>query len=310
MQELHQQWANGELDSTFSIRDGMILCNGRVWVPTKGEIRNQLLREFHDVPKAGYGGVLKTYAALSTLFFWPRMKQDVANHIKNCEVCQTTKYATGKLQGLLQPLSLPTQPWQNTSMDFITQLPRSEGHTAICVVVDRFSKFAHFMPLKPGFTAKIVAQEFISAVVKLHGFPIFIVSDRDPLFLSKFWCQLFKFSRTQLHYSSAYHPQSDGQTEVVNRCLEQYLRAYSHGEPHKWVTHLLWAEFSYNTSFHTAIAMTPFEALYGFSPQATPGYVPGSSAITEVDELLCPGSIGSRTQVSIETNTEEDEEAL
>ena len=172
-------------------------------------------------------------------------------------------------------------------MDFITQLPKSEGYTTICIVVDRFSKFAHFLPLKLGFTAKTVAQVFISTVVKLHGFPTSIVSDRDPLFLSKFWRQLFKFSRTQLHYSFAYHPQSDGQTEVVNRCLEQYLRAYSHWEPHKWVTHLPWAEFSYNTSFHTAIAMTPFEALYGFSPQVIPGYVPSSFAIAEVDELLC-----------------------
>jgi len=217
------------------------------------------------------------------------MKQDVANHIENCEVCQTTKYATGKPQGLLQPLSLPTQPWQNTSMDFITQLPRSEGYTAIYVVVDRFSKFAHFMPLKPGFTAKIVAQEFISAVVKLHGFPISIVSDRDPLFLSKFWHQLFKFSGTQLHYSSAYHPQSDGHTEVINRCLEQYLRAHSHGEPHKWVTHLPWAEFSYNTSFHTAITIHHLRLYMGSHHKPLRGMCPAHRPLQKLMSFFVPG---------------------
>jgi len=134
------------------------------------------------------------------------MKQDIVNHVKSCEVCQTTKYATGKPQGLLQPLQVSTQPWRNITVDFIMQLPMLEGYTTICVVIDRFSKFAHFLSLKPGFTAKTVAQVFISTVVKLHGFPTSIVSDRDPLFLSKFWRQLFKFSGTQLHYSFAYHP--------------------------------------------------------------------------------------------------------
>ena len=111
-------------------------------------------------------------------------------------------------------------------MDFIVQLPKSAGFTAILVVVDRFSKTGHFEALKPRFTAKGVARVFINSVAKLHGFPSTIVTDRDPLFLSRFWHHLFEFSGTKLHYSTAYHPQSDGQTKVVNCSLEQYLRVF------------------------------------------------------------------------------------
>ncbi|XLU48376.1 hypothetical protein S245_043190 [Arachis hypogaea] len=123
-------------------------------------------------------------------------------------------------------------------MDFIVQLPKSSGYSAIMVVVDHFSKTAHFEAMRTGFTASSVAKIFIGSVVKLHGFSSIIVSDRDPLFLSRFWRSLFKFSGAQLHYSTTYHPQSDRQTEVTNRSLEQYLRAFTHSRPHLWASFL------------------------------------------------------------------------
>ena len=125
-------------------------------------------------------------------------------------------------------------------MDFNIGLPSSQGYTVIYAVVDRFTKVAHFSALKSGFTAKIVAGIFLDLVVKLHGFLIGIVSDRDSLFLSTFWGQLMNVGGTKLHYSMAYHPQRDSQTEVVNRCLEQYLHAFTSDHPHQWHSYLPW----------------------------------------------------------------------
>lgn len=139
-------------------------------------------------------------------------------------------------------------------MDFITNLPTSNGFTVIMVVVDRFLKGVHLGALPTGFTAFRVAGLFIDTVCKLHGFPKSIVSDRDPIFLSKFWKELFRLSGTRLRLSTTYHPQSDGQTEVMNRILEQYLRCFVHDQPSTWHQYLSLAEWSYNTHFTRALA--------------------------------------------------------
>ncbi|KAL1356594.1 hypothetical protein AAHE18_05G195900 [Arachis hypogaea] len=283
---LIEQYKQGELPSDFIFQDGLLVYRGKIWVPDFEGIRTQLLQKFHNTPMAGHHGELKTYKAIGELFFWPGLRKNIHKFIQECDVCQSTKYMTSKQQGLLQPLPVPSGPWMELSMDFIVQLPKSAGYSAILVVVDRFSKTAHFEPLRAGFTASTVARIFIGSVVKLHGFPSSIVSDRDPLFLSRFWRNLFEFSGTHLHYSTAYHPQTDGQTEVTNRSLEQYLRAFSHSQPQQWATFLPWAEFCYNSSYHSAIQMTPHEALHGFPMNLPPGYTPGSSPVLEVDLFL------------------------
>ena len=164
------------------------------------------MHEFHSTLQGGHTGVLKTYKRIAEQFYWKGMKQSVEKFVAICLVCQQTKYNTSKPQGLLQPLPIPTTPWTEISMDFIVSLPASHGFNAILVVVDRLTKTAHFSSLKPGFTAKIVAMAFLDIVVKLHGFPQGIVSDRDPIFLSAFWRQMMKAAGTKLHYSTAYHP--------------------------------------------------------------------------------------------------------
>lgn len=138
------------------------------------------------------------------------MRAAVAKWVQECEVCQKNKTLTMSLAGLSQLLALPNQVWEELTMDFIEGLPKSDGMDIILVVVDRLSKYAHFIPLKDSFNARLVAELFIKEVVRLHGIPKSIVSDRDKVFVSNFWKELFKLQETDLQHSTAYHPQTDG----------------------------------------------------------------------------------------------------
>lgn len=151
-------------------------------------------------------------------------------------------------------------------MDFIEGLPLSEGYEVIMVVVDRFTKYAHFVPLRHPFTSVTVARAFWDQIIKLHGVPHSIVSDRDRVFTSAMWRAIFEAAGTKLSYSTAYHPQTDGQSERVNQCLEMYLRCAVHDQPKKWRQWLSTAEFWYNTTHHSSLNTSPFKALYGQEP--------------------------------------------
>ena len=190
----------------------------------------------------------------------------MVNTVKTCLICQRSKSENVPYPGLLQPLPIPMQPWSDISMDFIEGLPLSDHKTTIFVVVDRLTKYAHFIPLSHPYTAKQVATIFFEHIHKLHGLPTTIVSDRDPIFVSVFWSQLFKLVGTQLAHTSSYHPQSDGLTERLNQCLENYLRCMTSDRPKQWSKWLPMAKWWYNTNFHTALQLTPFEALYGYKP--------------------------------------------
>ena len=182
-------------------------------------------------------------------------------------MCQQAKVEHIKSPGLLQPLPVPTVPWDVISMDFIEGLPLSYKHDVILVLVDKFSKYGHFIPLSHLFSALQVAQAFMTHVYKLHGLPNSIISDRDRIFTSNLWKELFRLSDTQLSMSSSYHPQTDGQTERLNQCLEGFLRCTVHACPRQWFKWLPLAEYWYNTSFHSALQLSPFEVLYGHPPR-------------------------------------------
>ena len=165
-------------------------------------------------------------------------------------------------------------------------LPKSHGYEVILVVVDRLTKYVHFVALSHPYTATRVAAVFMRDIFKFHGMPQSIVCDRDAVFTSRFWAELFKLQGTDLAMSSAYHPQTDGQSEVVNRSLKQYLRAFAHDKPNTWFDWLHLAEFWFNTNYHTSIKPTPYEALYGFPPPEILDYIPGTTSVYALDKFL------------------------
>lgn len=283
MQRL-QALAKSNTPGPYTIRNDLVFFKGRVVVPLK--LRQSLIFEAHDTKMGGHSGVFRTYKRLAAQFYWPGMFKAVQEYVSRCEICQKTKASSLKPAGLLQPLPIPCQVWDDITLDFIEGLPNSQGKDTIFVVVDRLSKYAHFMALSHPFTAKSVAEKFVDGVGKLHGMPKSIVSDRDPIFISKFWQAFFQMSGTKLKLSSAYHLQTDGQIEVTNRCLEQYLRSFVHQWPRKWHSYLPWAEYWYNTTLHVSTGMTPFLALYGRAPPTLPLYYVGTSPVHEVDQAL------------------------
>lgn len=185
------------------------------------------------------------------------MKTAVREFVQACVTCQQSKYDRAKLPGLLQPLPVPDSAWQVLSLDFIEGLPTSQSYNCILVVVDLLTKYGHFIPLRHPFTAAGVAKAFFANVYRHHGLPHSIISDRDRIFTSHFWSELFQLANVKLCRSTAYHPQSDGQTERLNQCLETYLRCFVHATPTKWSKWLTSAEFWYNTSSHSAIGRSP-----------------------------------------------------
>ena len=270
----------------FSLENGVLYYKGRLVIPRTSRLITSIIGEFHNSPMGGHSGETKTYQRLASELFWVGMRKDVVKYVQECTVCQQNKHLATTPAGLLQPLPLPAKVWEEITMDFIEGLPRSEGVDTILVVVDRLSKYAHFVGLKHPFTAASVAAIFVREVVRLHGIPNAIVSDRDRVFLSHFWSELFKLQGTNLKRSSAYHPQSDGQSEVVNRSLETYLRCFASEKPRSWARWLPWAEYWYNTSTHASTRCTPFQALYGREPPRLIRYEHGAATVSAVEQLL------------------------
>lgn len=250
----------------YSLNNGVIRYKQRVWLGSNTAIQTKVTNALHSSAVGGHSGFPVTYSRVKQLFYWPHMKDSIRTLVGACVVCHQAKPDRSKYPGLLQPLPVPTQAWQVISLDFIEGLPQSAGYTVILVVVDRLTKFAHFVPMRHPFTALKVAQVFMQAVYRLHGMPESIVSDRDRVFTSTLWKELFRLSDTQLLMSSSYHPQTDGQTERVNQCLETFLRCFVQACPSKWSSWLAVAEFWYNCCFHASLGRSPFEVLYGRTP--------------------------------------------
>ncbi|XP_061349609.1 uncharacterized protein LOC133294870 [Gastrolobium bilobum] len=208
---------------------GMLFHLGKFYISSNSNLKQVLMHEAHGSPMGGHAGALRTFLRLSTSFSWLPMRREVTEYVKHCLTCQQTKTSTQAPMGLLHPLPVPEAVFEDLTMDFITGLPSSQGFCTILVVVDHLTKYAHFGPLATSFTAASVAALFCEMVIKLHGFPRSIVSDRDTIFVSQFWRKLFQFSGTKLNMSSAYHPQSDGQSEALYGRIPPTIPHYPRG---------------------------------------------------------------------------------
>ncbi|KAJ6847133.1 uncharacterized protein M6B38_285000 [Iris pallida] len=222
------------------------------------------MTEAHNSQYSIHPGSTKMYKDLRQTFWWHGMKREIARFVSKCLVCQQVKAEHQRTAGLLQPLPIPEWKWEHLTMDFVTGLPRTQrGNNAIWVIVDRLTKSARFLPFRVGQSTEVLADMYLKQIVSQHGIPVSIVSDRDTRFTSHFWRSLQENLGTQLKYSSAYHPQTDGQSERTIQTLEDMLRACTLDFGGAWDDHLHLVEFSYNNSYHDSIKMAPFEALYG-----------------------------------------------
>jgi hypothetical protein len=194
----------------FTLNSGLLRYKGRVWIGDNPVLQKKLLSACHSSALGGHSGIPVTHMRMKKLFAWKGMKADIASFVKHCLVCQQAKPDRSKLPGLLQPLEVPSKAWQLISLDFVEGLPQSGSANCLLVVVDYLTKYAHVIPLHHPFTAATVAKAFMSNVYKLHGLPRAIVSDRDRIFTSKWWQELFRLAEVSLRMSTSYHPQTNG----------------------------------------------------------------------------------------------------
>ncbi|GJX07609.1 reverse transcriptase domain-containing protein [Tanacetum coccineum] len=198
------------------------------------------------------------------MYWWPTMKKDIAVYVSRCLTCLKVKAEHQRPSGLLQQPEIPEWKWERIAMDFVTKLPRtSSGHDAIWVIVDRLTKSAHFLPMREDYKMDRLARLYLNEIIARHGVPISIISDRDSRFTSRFWQSMQEALGTRLDMSTAYHPQTDGQSERTIQTLEDMLRACVLDFGGSWDVHLPLVEFSYNNSYHSSVRCAPFEALYG-----------------------------------------------
>jgi hypothetical protein len=244
-------------------RDGLWYMGDRLAIPKDKALRQEIIYEHHDVPSAGHLGITKTVQRVARHFWWPHLSRTIYYYVRSCPSCQRNKPSNQAPGGLLQPLPTPEAKWEQMTMDLITDLPPTKnGYDAIVTFVDRLTKQVHFAPTTKTVDAPGLAKIFRTTIFRLHGMPKVIISDRDERFLSHFWRALFATVGTHLQYSTAYHPQSDGQSERANRTLEEFLRHYINPRQDNWDDYLDLAEYAINDSINPSTGYTPFYLAY------------------------------------------------
>ena len=240
---------------------------GKVYVPKDEKLRAEIIRLHHDTPVGGHGGQWKMTELVTRNFWWLGVSREVKRYVEGCDACQRNKNRTQAPAGKLMPNSIPEKPWSHISADFITKLPLAQGYDSILVVVDRLTKMAHFIPTTEKMTAGGLAQLFRDNVWKLHGLPESIISDRGPQFAAGVMRELNAMLGIDSKLSTAFHPQTDGQTERMNQELEQYLRMFIDHRQDQWPEWLGTAEFTYNNKVQTSTKVSPFKANSGQDPR-------------------------------------------
>lgn len=268
--ELFKQGIRLELGNC-RYEDGLLYVKRKIFVPYDDALRTELVRTHHESLPAGHGGKHATFARLSRHYFWPFSTDAVARYVRNCYTCLRSKpYKEGK-SGLLNPLPIPNTYWTSISVDFVTPLPECKFYDRtykhLMVVVDRLSKKKKFVPLT-SLEVDAVVQGFIEHIWREEGYPVEIVSDRGTQFVAHFWKRLCERIGTHPKLSTTAHPETDGQTEIANAAVKQYLRAYVHYSQKDWAKFLPFAEFQANSDRSQSSGLAPFEATKGYLPRS------------------------------------------
>ena len=262
--ESHQQNTN---TSEWKVVNGLIKCHHQILVPNNESIRTDIISMNHDELSATHRGAVKTIELVTRYFYWKGMREMIHKYISECQQCQQNKFSTQSKLGLLHPIKSPDTPWHTITMDLITKLPKTtSGYDCIVVYVDKLTKMVHYVPTTTDISGEQLAKLTIDNVVKLHGIPIKIISDRDPRITSGFWTSFWEKMGTKSKLSTAFHPQSDGQTERANRTLLEQLRNYVNHFQNDWDQYLSMCEFANNNSVSTSTGYSPMYLNSGFHP--------------------------------------------
>ena len=264
-----------KLSSEYSFADSLLFFDNLVVIPSV-PLQLEVLRQRHSSLVAGHFGVAKTVELISRDYHWPGLRKSVKKYIRGCDVCSRTKSSRHAPYGLLQPLPVPSERWQDVSLDFITDLPDSRGFDSICVIKDRLTKQAHFIACNKTITAEQLAELFIAQIFRLHGCPKSLLSDRGPQFVSAFWKRFLELLGIERLLTSGYHPETNGGNEVLNQVVEHYLRVFCSYQQDNWFSLLPISEFVYNNSVNSSTQMTPFFADKGYHPIFDPTIIQAS----------------------------------
>jgi hypothetical protein len=252
-------------EMNLELKEGVVYKDNRVFVPPISNLKTQILKVFHDSPIAGHAGTEKTIELIKRELYWYGMDREIKEYVTTCNSCQRNKPSQQLPMGLLKPLDIPRQAWETITMDFITQLPRTKsGYDSIAVIVDKLSKMVHLIPTHTNVTAPQFAKLFVKEIVRLHGVPKHIISDRDSKFTSYFWRYLMKCLGVELRLSTSFHPQTDGQTERSNRTLEAVLRNFVNQRNNNWDEFLTTTEIAINNSKQASTKFSPFYLNHGY----------------------------------------------
>ncbi|KAJ9519333.1 hypothetical protein QJQ45_023132 [Haematococcus lacustris] len=264
------RFADEAFTSQLYQHEGLWLIEwGRVVVPDDVALQKRVIYTMHDTRSAGHLGMTKTLEQVTRWFTWPGVSENVKSYVRSCHSCQVNRSSAKKPAGLLQPLPIPERPWDSVSMDLIVKLPASgpNKYDSILVFVDRLTKMVHLVKTWESMTATQYAKLFLEHVFRLHGMPRSVVSDRGPQFHNKFWAEVTKLLQVQVNLSSAYHPETDGQTERVNRVIEEMLRHFIRPDQRDWAEYLPLVEFAINNAWQESVRSTPFYLNYGYHPR-------------------------------------------
>ena len=264
LQKKLQMVRDGDKTKFLEKEAGILYFQNRLCVPYDKELKQKLLFEAHNTIFTMHPGGNKMYQDLKQFYWWKGMKRDVTEYVSKCLTCQQVKAEHQVPTGLLNPLPIPQWKWDNITMDFVSGFPLTQQkHDSVWVIVDRLTKSAHFIPVRIDYSMDRLTELYVDEIVRLHGVPLSFVSDRDPRFTSRFWKELQAALGTKLNFSTSFHPQTDGQSEILIQVLEDMLRGCVMEFSGSWDRYIQLIEFAYNNSFQSSIGMAPYEALYG-----------------------------------------------